>query len=175
MKYNFDGISPKIGENVFIADNAAVIGNVEIGSDSSVWFGAVLRGDEGKITIGHSTNIQDNATMHANTKTGNGVTIGHNAIVHGCEIGDNVLIGMGSIIMSNAEIGDNCVIGAGSLVTERTVIPPYSLALGSPAKVVRQLSEKDASLVKYNSDIYQGHRRNFLEGNIEYYKPQEKD
>ncbi|MBQ6846673.1 MAG: gamma carbonic anhydrase family protein [Oscillospiraceae bacterium] len=154
MKYNFDGISPKIGENVFIADNAAVIGNVEIGSDSSVWFGAVLRGDEGKITIGHSTNIQDNATMHANTKTGNGVTIGHNAIVHGCEIGDNVLIGMGATVLDGAIIGEDSIVGAGALVTGKKVFPPRSLIIGSPALLKRELTETEVESIRHNAEEY---------------------
>ncbi len=154
MKYEFDGISPKVGENTFIADNAAIVGDVTIGENSSVWFGAVIRGDEGKITIGNNTNIQDNATVHSETKIGNGVTIGHNAIVHGCEIGDNVLIGMGATILDSAVIGEDSIVGAGALVTGKKVFPPKSLIIGSPAILKRELSEEEVESIRHNAKEY---------------------
>lgn len=154
MKYDFNGISPKIGENVFIAESSAIIGDVTIEKDSSIWFGAVLRGDEGKITVGERSNIQDNATVHSKTKIGNGVTIGHNAIVHGCEIGNNVLIGMGATILDGAVIGDDSIVGAGALVTGKKVFPPRSLIIGSPAVLKRELSEEEIESILHNAKEY---------------------
>lgn len=154
MKYEFDGISPQTGANVFIADNASVIGDVTIGENSSVWFGAAIRGDEGKITIGRDTNIQDNATVHSETKIGNGVTIGHNAIVHGCEICDNVLIGMGATVLDGAVIGEDSIVGAGALVTGKKVFPPKSLIIGSPATLKRELTDAEIESTKNNAEEY---------------------
>ena len=129
----------------YIAPNATVVGDVVLGEHVNIWYGAVLRGDNGTITVGEGTNIQDNAVIHDPTTIGSFCTVGHGAIVHGCTIGDNSLIGMGSIIMNGAVIGSNCIIGAGALVTQNTIIPDYSLVLGSPAKVVRQLSKEDVA------------------------------
>ncbi len=154
MKYDFDGISPKIGEIVFIAESSAIIGDVTVGENSSIWFGAVLRGDEGKITVGERSNIQDNATVHSKTKIGNGVTIGHNAIVHGCEIGNNVLIGMGATVLDDAVIGDDSIVGAGTLVTGKKVFPPRSLIIGSPAVLKRELSEEEIESIRHNAKEY---------------------
>lgn len=158
MIIKYKNKAPVIDESCFIADNATVTGDVSIGKDSSVWFGAVVRGDASSITIGERTNIQDNAVVHGDprykTTIGNGVTVGHCAIVHSAEIGDNALIGMGAIVMNKAKIGKNCIIGAGSLVTEGTVIPDNSVAFGSPAKVVKKASPAQIIMNKTNAASY---------------------
>ncbi|HZK02119.1 MAG TPA: gamma carbonic anhydrase family protein [Anaerovoracaceae bacterium] len=147
-----------IHSDVFIAETAVVVGDVSIGEDSSLWYGAAVRGDLHSIEIGKATNVQDNATLHvdrdAPLKIGDFTSIGHNAIVHGCQIGSNCLIGMGAIIMSNAVIGDNSIIAAGALVTESTVIPPNSLVMGTPGKVVRQITEDDIIAIKNTAIRY---------------------
>ena len=130
-------------ENVLICDGARVAGDVTLSKGVSVWYNAVLRGDEGAITVGEDTNIQDGAVMHEETVVGKGCTIGHNAIVHGCTMGDNVLIGMGAVVLNGAKIGDNCIVGAGALVTGKMDAPAGSMILGSPAKVVRPLTEAE--------------------------------
>ena len=130
-------------ENVLICDGARVAGDVTLAKGVSVWYNAVLRGDEGAITVGEDTNIQDGAVMHEETVVGRGCTIGHNAIVHGCTVGDNVLIGMGAVVLNGAKIGDNCIVGAGALVTGKMDAPAGSMLLGSPAKVVRPLTEAE--------------------------------
>ena len=130
-------------ENVLICDGARVAGDVTLGKGVSVWYNAVLRGDEGAITVGENTNIQDGAVMHEETVVGSGCTIGHNAIVHGCTVGDNVLIGMGAVVLNGARIGDNCIVGAGALVTGKMDAPAGSMILGSPDKVVRPLTEAE--------------------------------
>ena len=130
-------------ENVLICDGARVAGDVTLGKGVSVWYNAVLRGDEGAITVGENTNIQDGAVMHEETVVGSGCTIGHNAIVHGCTVGDNVLIGMGAVVLNGARIGDNCIVGAGALVTGKMDAPAGPMILGSPAKVVRPLTEAE--------------------------------
>ena len=128
--------------NVYIAPNATVVGDVVLGENVNIWYGAVLRGDHGTILVGDNTNIQDNAVLHDQTVVGKGCTIGHGAIVHGCTIGDNCTIGMGAIVLSGAILGDNCLVGAGAVVTGKTNAPAGSLLLGSPAKIVKQLTEE---------------------------------
>ena len=148
----------RIAEWVYIAEGAKIIGDVTIGEDSSVWYNAVIRGDSNSIVIGENTNVQDNAVMHTSHKhalqIGDNVTIGHGAIVHGCTVGNNVLIGMGAIILDGAVIEDNCIIGAGALVTQNKVVPEGSLALGNPAKVVRELTEEEKESILKNADEY---------------------
>jgi carbonic anhydrase/acetyltransferase-like protein (isoleucine patch superfamily) len=144
----FDGVMPILGHDVFVAPTATVIGKVVIGDESSVWFGAVLRGDVGSITIGKRTNIQDLSMIHmtsdvSDARIGDDVTVGHGAILHGCEVGNRCLVGMGSILLDNVQIGDDCVIGAGSLLAPRTVVPPRSLVLGRPARVLRAVTEEE--------------------------------
>jgi carbonic anhydrase/acetyltransferase-like protein (isoleucine patch superfamily) len=143
---------PRIGKNVFIARNATVIGDVTLGAHASVWYGAVLRGDINRIVVGHHSNIQDNAVLHLADDfpciLGNWVTVGHSAIVHACEVGDEVLVGMGAVILDGAVIGQQSLIGAKALVTQGTKIPPGSLVLGAPAKVVRQLSKEERAGLK---------------------------
>lgn len=149
----------KIDKDTFIADSADVLGDISIGKGTSIWYGAVARGDISYIKIGEHTNIQDNATVHVDTnqptEIGNYVTVGHNAIVHGCKVGDNSLIGMGSIILNGAVIGENSIIGAGSLITEGTIIPPNSLVIGSPGKVRRQITESEIETIKENAIRYE--------------------
>ncbi len=147
-----------IDENVYIAEGAHIIGDVSIGPDCGIWYNAVIRGDEDSISIGSRTNIQDNAVLHVDTgfpmSIGSGVTIGHSAIVHSCTVGDNVLIGMGAIVMNGARIGDNAIIGAGALVTQNTEIPSGSIAFGNPAKVRSQAGEEDIAATRHNADVY---------------------
>ena len=133
----------KTDENVMIAEGASVVGDVTLAKGVSIWYNAVLRGDEGAITVGENTNIQDGAVLHEETKVGAGCTIGHNAIVHACTVGDNVLIGMGATVLNGAKIGNNCIVGAGALVTGKMDAPDGSMILGSPAKVVRPLTEAE--------------------------------
>ena len=125
---------------VYIAPNAVVTGEVNLGENVNIWYGAVLRGDSGTITIGDHTNIQDNCVVHEQTAIGSHCTIGHGAIVHGCTVGDNCVIGMGSIVLNGAILGDGCLVGAGALVTGKTNAPAGSVLLGSPAKVVKTLT-----------------------------------
>lgn len=147
-----------LGKTVFIAKSADVIGKVKLGNFISVWFNTVIRGDVDTITIGDRTNIQDGTVVHVApghpTVIGEGVSIGHNAIIHGCEIGDNVLVGMGAIVLNGAKIGDNSIVGAGSLVTQGKVFPPNSLIMGSPAKKVRDLSPEEVQSIRDNAEEY---------------------
>ena len=143
----YRGKTPVIDETAFIAPTAAVIGDVTIGAGSSVWFGAVVRGDFQPITIGKNTNVQENATIHvmrdAPVRIDDGVIIGHNAVVHTCHIGSNTLVGMGSIIMGYSEIGENVVIGAGTFLSQHKKIPSNSLVFGNPAQIVRALRDDE--------------------------------
>jgi carbonic anhydrase/acetyltransferase-like protein (isoleucine patch superfamily) len=146
--YEFDGKRPKLGNNVYIAPNAVVIGDVEIGDNTSIWFSAVLRGDMYPIRIGKNVNVQDGAVVHvtagiAKTNIGDDVVIGHLALVHGCSVGSRCLIGMGSIVLDNAEVGDECFIAAGALVPPRMKVPNRSFVMGRPGKVVRKVTEND--------------------------------
>lgn len=140
-----NGIAPIFGENCFMAENATIVGDVTMGNDCSVWFNAVIRGDVNKIVIGNKVNVQDGAVLHCTyQKTqvhiGNNVSIGHNAIVHGCKIDDNVLIGMGAIVMDNCEIGSNSIIAAGAVLLEKTIVEPGSVYAGVPAKKVKDIN-----------------------------------
>ena len=126
--------------STYIAPNATVVGDVKLGHEASVWYGAVLRGDSGTISVGDGTNIQDNAILHEQTTVGKNCTVGHAAIVHGCTVGDNCVIGMGAVILNGAVIGNNCIVGAGALVTGKMNAPDGSLILGSPAKVVKEVT-----------------------------------
>lgn len=142
-----NGVSPTFGENNFLAPNATIVGDVILGDDCSVWFNAVIRGDVNSIRIGNKVNIQDGAVIHCTyqkTKVhlGNNVSIGHNAIVHGCTVNDNVLIGMGAIVMDNCEIGSNTIIAAGAVVTEGTKVPSGCIFAGVPAKKIKDISEE---------------------------------
>ena len=149
---------PSLGKGVYIARGAVVVGDVTLGDHSSVWYNAVLRGDINRIVVGHHTNIQDNAVLHLADKLacvlGNWVTVGHGAIVHACTVRDEVLVGMGAVILDGATIGKQSIIGAKALVTQGTKIPPGSLVLGAPAKVVRKLSEEERAGLKWWAQKY---------------------
>ncbi len=149
---------PTLGGNVYIAQGAVVVGDVTLGDHSSVWYNAVLRGDINRIVVGNHTNIQDNAVLHVASdqpcRLGDHVTIGHSAIVHACEVGDEVLIGMGATILDGAVIGAQSLVGAHALVTQRMVIPPGSLVLGSPAKAVRGLTDEERRQLRESAEKY---------------------
>ncbi len=160
-------IWPKLDPTVWVAPSAEVIGNVAIGPESSVWFQTVIRGDVHWIRIGRRTNIQDLSVCHVTRDThplviGDEVTVGHRVILHGCTIGNRVLIGMGSIIMDGAQIGDDSIIGAGSLVTEGTRIEPGTLAMGSPAKPKRSLTEDERAWLRRSASNYVSYRLDYL-------------
>lgn len=137
----YKGKRPQADESAFVAENAVLIGDVTLEADASVWFGAVLRGDNEPILVGRGSNVQDNATLHCDPghplTIGADVTIGHNAVVHGCTVRDGALIGMGAVVLDDAVVGEYAIVGAGAVVKSGMEIPPYSLAVGSPAKVVR--------------------------------------
>lgn len=159
MIRTYKGIRPKIAASAFIADGAQLIGDVEIGEHSSVWFNCVLRGDVFPIRVGERTNIQDNTVIHVTsnqfpTILGDCVTIGHGVILHGCQVKDRSLIGIGSIILDEAVIGEETLVAAGSLITPGTVIPPRSLVMGSPAKVRRPLSDEEVARIQENWQHY---------------------
>lgn len=159
MIQKFKKFKPEIHENCFIAGNADIIGKVMIEEEANIWFGVVLRGDLNKIHIGKGSNIQDNCTVHVDTdgtgtEVGEFVTVGHNSVLHGCRIGDRSLIGMGSIILEGAVIGEDTIIGAGSLVTSNKIIPPGVLCMGSPAKVIRELTAGEKQSLRKNADEY---------------------
>lgn len=158
-----NGIFPSFGQNCYIAPNSTIVGDVIIGDDSSTWFNTVVRGDVNSIRIGNKVNIQDGAIIHCTyqkTKTiiGNNVSIGHNAIVHGCNIHDNVLIGMGAIIMDNAEIGSNTIIAAGAVILEGTKVPQGCVYAGIPAKKIKntstELIQKEIERIANNYLMY---------------------
>ncbi len=141
------GVLPSMGDNCFIAPNATIVGDVIMGNDCSVWFNTVIRGDVNSIRMGNKVNVQDGAVIHCTyqkTKAiiGNNVSIGHNAIVHGCVIADNVLVGMGAIVMDNVQVGSNCIIAAGAVVLENTIIEPGCIYAGVPAKKVKNISQE---------------------------------
>lgn len=143
---SLNGISPKIPDDCFIADNAVIVGDVELGQNCSVWFNAVIRGDVNHIRIGNKVNIQDGAIIHATykvspTKIGNNVSIGHNAIVHGCTLHDNVLIGMGSIVMDDSIVESNSIVAAGAVVTAKTLIESGSIYAGVPARKIKDITQ----------------------------------
>ena len=164
MIKEFDGIMPEIDESVFVAESADIIGDVKIGKNSSIWYNTVLRGDEHAIRIGENTNIQDGTVIHVgwdvDTVIGDNVTVGHNALVHGCKIGNNSLVGMGAIVLNGAEIGEYCMIAAGALVTQNKKFPDGVLIMGSPANVVRELTDEEKqSLITSADDYYKNAQR----------------
>ena len=152
MIKKFQNKQPQLGEDVYVSENAMVIGDVTLGDEVNIWFGAVLRGDMHYIKIGNRTNIQDNSVVHVTTRVsptniGSGVTVGHGAIIHGCTIEDNCLIGMGAILMDDAIIGAGSLIGAGALIPPNIKIPKNSLVVGSPGKVIRQITEVERKMI----------------------------
>ncbi len=168
--YVLDGHRPKLppkGES-FIAPSASVIGKVELGRKVSIWFGAVLRGDYEFIRIGDGSNIQDNSVVHTDwgfpTTVGRNVVVGHKVILHGCTIGDDVLVGMGATIMNGVEVGDECIIGAGAVIPEGKVIPPRSIVMGVPGKVVKEVSDEQVEKIRRNAEDYQKAIGRYLRG-----------
>ena len=166
---------PKLGKQVYIASTGVVVGDVTLGAHSSVWYHAVLRGDINRIVVGHHTNIQDNAVLHLADDypciLGNWVTVGHSAIVHACKVGDETLIGMGAVILDGAVIGKQSLIGAKALVTQGMKIPPGSLVLGAPAKVVRKLTPKERASLKRWAQKYVDNGAYCLKHGINVRKP----
>ena len=165
MIYALGDLTPCIDESAYVCDSAQVIGHVVLGPNSSVWFCAIMRGDNEGLTLGAGANVQDQAVVHSDigypVHIGANVTIGHSAIVHGCKIGDGSLIGMGAIIQNGAVIGKGCLIGAGALVTEHKVIPDGSLVVGTPGRVVRQLDDQVIAGLLQSAQIYQNNARHF--------------
>ena len=163
--YQLGEMRPDIHETAWIADDANVIGNVELKEDSSIWFCSTIRGDNEIVVVGQGTNIQENTVMHTDIgfplTIGENCTIGHKVMLHGCEIGNNTLIGMGAVILNGAKIGDNCLIGAGALITENKVIPDRSLVMGTPGKIVRQLDDAAIARLTQSALNYQENAARF--------------
>jgi len=168
--YSLDGVSPELPDDgsAWVAPDAALIGKVALRPRASVWFQAVLRGDNEWITVGEDSNIQDGAVCHTDMgfplTFGKGVTVGHQAMLHGCTIGDYSLIGIGATVLNGAVIGRNCIIGAHALITEGKEIPDYSLVVGSPGKVIRTLDDDAAAMLKASADHYADNAERFREG-----------
>ena len=158
MDYEIDGARPSVSEQAWVAPTAALVGDVEVAAQASVWFGAVARGDGDAIRLGERSNLQDNAVIHADpgfpARIGADVSIGHGAIVHGCTIGDRVLVGMGATVMNGAVVGDDTLIGAGTLISEGVQIPPRSLVVGVPGKVRRELTDDEVAGIAGNAARY---------------------
>ncbi|MBP2630899.1 MAG: transferase hexapeptide repeat containing protein [Firmicutes bacterium] len=155
---SYKSLRPSIDSSVYVASGVVVIGDVKIDQGASIWFNSVLRGDIDRIHIGKYTNIQDNSTVHVMgdhpTNIGDYVTVGHNAVVHGCTIGNNCLIGMGSILLGYCKIGDNCIVAAGTLITEGKIIPANSMVMGVPGKVVRTLTDEEVKAIRESAINY---------------------
>ena len=158
--YNLGAVGPTLPaeDEYWIAPNAVVLGSVVLKKNASIWFGATLRGDNDPITIGENSNVQDGSVLHTDPgvplTVGSNVTVGHMAMLHGCSIGDNSLIGIGAIILNRTRIGKNCLIGAGALIGEGKEIPDNSLVMGSPGKVIREISEAQAEILRVSADGY---------------------
>ena len=154
----YNNLKPKLDKSVIVFPGSHIIGDVTIGEKSSVWYNAVIRGDRGPIVIGKNSNVQDNCVIHCSdtitTKLGDNVSIGHGGIIHGCEIGNNIIIGMNATVLNNAKIGDNSVVGAGSVVTEGKEFPENSLIIGTPGRVVRELNTEEIAKIKLNALVY---------------------
>ncbi len=168
--YTLDGVSPRTPSegNFWVAPNAIVIGNVEIGDDASIWFGAVVRGDLDLIRIGAGSNIQDGSVLHTDPglplTLGIDCTVGHMAMVHGCTVGRGSLIGIGAIVLNGATIGEECLVGAGTLVPEGKTYPPRSLILGSPGRVARELTDADIARMRKTAAGYQQRWKRYVAG-----------
>jgi len=156
---------PQLADPVWIAPNATVIGDVRLARNVSVWWNATLRADNDPITVGENTNIQDGSTLHTDEGVpltiGAGVTVGHMVMLHGCTVGDGCLIGIGSIVLNRAVIGRECLIGAGSVIPEGKEIPDRSLVIGTPGRVIRQLTDEDVARIRESADIYLAHSREY--------------
>jgi gamma-carbonic anhydrase len=162
----FGDVAPTLAADVYVHESAHVIGDVEIGASSSVWFHVVIRADVERVRIGRATNIQDHSTIHVNhdrfpTIVGDGVTVGHRVVLHGCTVGDHALIGIGAIVLDGAEVGSEALVGAGTLVPPGMKIPPRTLALGSPAKVIRELRAEEVARLHDSAKRYVGYAKNY--------------
>lgn len=166
--YSLDGQAPTLGEDVWVAPGAHVVGAVTLGAGASVWFGATLRGDNEPMSVGEGTNLQENVVCHSDPgfplTIGAGCTVGHKAMLHGCTIGDNTLVGMGATVLNGAKIGRDCLIGAGALVTEGKEIPDGSLVMGMPAKVVRPLDAAAIEGLRASARTYRAKAARFSKG-----------
>lgn len=166
--YSLDDKTPELHETAWVAPSGEVMGHVIMKAQSSVWFAAVVRGDNEPITIGQRSNVQDNAVLHTDPGAplviGDGVTIGHQAMLHGCTIGNNSLIGIGATVLNNVKIGNNCIIGAHSLITEGKEIPDNSLVVGSPGKVIRTIGEPQIAMLNMNAEVYVQNAARFAKG-----------
>lgn len=163
--YQLDSQTPSVHPTAYVADSAEVMGNVHLAADSSVWFATVIRGDNEPITVGEGSNIQDGSVLHSDIgkplTIGKHVTVGHKVMLHGCTIGDESLIGIGAVVLNGAKIGKNCLVGAGALVTEGKEFPDGSMILGSPAKVVRQLTPEQIQGLRLSAQSYIANARRF--------------
>jgi carbonic anhydrase/acetyltransferase-like protein (isoleucine patch superfamily) len=166
--YELDGNAPSLATGAWVADSAQVIGSVVLGENTSVWFGAVLRGDNETLTVGRNSNVQDLSVLHSDMGSpltlGENVTIGHQVMLHGCTVGDNTLIGIQAVILNNARIGRNCIVGAGAVVTEGKEFPDNSLIIGAPAKVVRTLDDAAAAKLRQSAEHYVDNARRYAKG-----------
>ena len=166
--YELNHVAPRVAHSAWIADSAQVMGNVELAEDSSVWFGAVVRGDTESIYIGRGTNIQDGSVLHADLgkplHIGDNVTVGHMVMLHGCTVGEGSLIGIGAIVLNGAKIGRGCIVGAGALVTEGKEFPDGSMIIGSPAKAVRQLTPEQQMDLRASAQHYGDNAAQFRSG-----------
>lgn len=163
----FKNLKPRIGERVFVAEDAVIIGDVTIGDDSSIWFGTILRGDVNYIKIGKCTSIQDGTVIHVTNRTdptvvGDYVTVGHAVKLHGCTVKDNCLVGIGAIVLDGAVVSENSIVAAGALVPPRKIFPAGSLIMGFPAKVVRQLTEEEIAGLKEHAERYVNYKNEYL-------------
>ena len=166
--YQLDDLKPSLHDTAWVADSAQVMGNVTLAEGCSVWFGVVIRGDTETITIGKGSNIQDNSVLHADDGMplviGENVTVGHQVMLHGCTVGDNSLIGIQAVVLNGAKIGKNCLVGAGSLVTEGKQFPDGCMILGSPARVIRQLTPEQIEGLKMSAQHYMDNARRYKAG-----------
>jgi len=162
----WNGKAPRLAEGVWIADDAIVVGDVELGADASLWFGTVVRGDVNAVRIGARTNVQDHSVVHVTSRThptsiGDDVTVGHRATLHGCTVRDRCLIGIGAVVLDGAVVGEESMVGAGALVPPGMVVPPRTLALGSPAKVKRELTADEVAFFRRSAASYVGYARQY--------------
>ena len=166
--YVLGEFTPSLHETAYVAPTGSVIGNVTMDEGSSVWFGAVVRGDNDHIHIGKNANVQDNSVLHTDPgiplHIGEGAIIGHQVMLHGCTIGENSLIGIGATVLNNAKIGKNCLIGAHSLITEGKVIPDNSMVVGMPGKIIRTLTDSQIAMMRLNAEVYVKNAVRFKEG-----------
>ena len=166
--YELEGVAPQLADGTWVADSAQVMGDVVLGENVSIWFGAVLRGDTEPLTIGRNSNVQDLSVLHADVGSpltiGENVTIGHQVMLHGCTVGDNSLIGIQAVVLNNARIGRNSIVGAGSVVTEGKEFPDNSLIIGAPAKVVRTLDDAAVAKLRASAEHYVDNGRRFAKG-----------